>query len=404
MEWNFDNVKYNGKDLDRVQVDGVTVWEKAKPKFYDYLQNDGNAYIDCEMLGRYNYKIHTKFSVVSAISNSNYVQTFGCYTAPQSQNFLTLLVNVQSTGTGNTRWFNRTYSKAFTSLNEVVEVWFDKNGMRGDINFDYTETPLPSILTTSANLNIFRANGSSSKGIERFYLLQIYDEENNLIRNFVPCEYKGEYGMWDKVNNKFYGNANSSGAFTVGSEIKYYDYLQTADGAYIDTEFKPNQDSRVLADILLLNSNLTAVFGTRNNSGGPSYGAFVLWNSPALYYQYGNVTYSTYKLSDAIVNEHITIDLNKNVGILNNNSPVTCNTATFQTNYPFLIGNIHTASGIDPRPTPMKVYSFKIYDNDTLVRDYKPCLYNNQAGLWDSVECKFYGNANNTGTLTVGND
>ena len=50
------------------------------------------------------------------------------------------------------------------------------------------------------------------------------------------------------------------------------------------------------------------------------------------------------------------------------------------------------------------LYYCRIYDNGVLVRDYKPCLYNGEAGLWDSVEGKFYGNANNTGTLTVGND
>lgn len=50
------------------------------------------------------------------------------------------------------------------------------------------------------------------------------------------------------------------------------------------------------------------------------------------------------------------------------------------------------------------LYSFKIYENDVLVRDFKPCTYNGVAGLWDMVESKFYGNSNSVGTLTASND
>lgn len=50
-----------------------------------------------------------------------------------------------------------------------------------------------------------------------------------------------------------------------------------------------------------------------------------------------------------------------------------------------------------------KIYYFKFYENNELVRDYIP-VYNtitNSAGLYDKVEGKFYGNSG-TGTFTEG--
>lgn len=49
-----------------------------------------------------------------------------------------------------------------------------------------------------------------------------------------------------------------------------------------------------------------------------------------------------------------------------------------------------------------KVYSAKIYDNGTLVRDFVPCINaDNAVGLYDLVNGQFYGNSG-TGTFTAG--
>ena len=71
--------------------------------------------------------------------------------------------------------------------------------------------------------------GGGDETVE-YFSFKIY-EEDNLVMNFVPCTLtqnipaeqswdgqthsSGENGFWDKVGGKFYGNANSSGSFTV---------------------------------------------------------------------------------------------------------------------------------------------------------------------------------------------
>ena len=358
-------------------------------ELYDYIESSGTQYIHIPNNSS-TIKVKLNFSLTQRNTTQDTIMSLNGnqYYWQQSS--------------GNLRVWNSNGSAGSTNYTVNTRVW-----VTGEITSTNTTIQVNSNTVGSTNkvadgtgIYLFTYKTVNYSASARMYTCQIL--ENNIItHNLLPCTYFGEPGMWDTVTKQFYKN-QGTGQFILGNKIilREYEYLQSDQGAYIDTGFKPNQDSRVLANILLLNRNLTAVFGTRNNSAWP-HGAFVLWNGPSLYYQYGDVVYSTYKLSDPIVNEPITIDLNKNVGTVNN-SPVTCNTATFQTNYPFLIGNIHTASDIDPRPTPMKVYSFKMYDNGILIRDFKPCLYNGEAGLWDSVECKFYGNANSSGTFTLG--
>lgn len=53
----------------------------------------------------------------------------------------------------------------------------------------------------------------------------------------------------------------------------------------------------------------------------------------------------------------------------------------------------------------MKLYSFKIYDNGTLIRDFIPCyrVADNEVGLYDIVNNQFYTNQG-TGSFTKGPD
>ena len=50
----------------------------------------------------------------------------------------------------------------------------------------------------------------------KLYSMKIYDNDGNLVRNFVPCRNSyGEVGLYDWVTNQFYGNAGS-GEFKFG--------------------------------------------------------------------------------------------------------------------------------------------------------------------------------------------
>lgn len=75
-------------------------------------------------------------------------------------------------------------------------------------------------LTTGLNIFLFTANNNGSPltscaGV-RLHSVKIYVDSTytNLAFDGQPCLYNGEYGLWDKKTNTFFGNAAGSGAFT----------------------------------------------------------------------------------------------------------------------------------------------------------------------------------------------
>lgn len=57
---------------------------------------------------------------------------------------------------------------------------------------------------------------SRCKSGTRVYYCKIYSDESyeTLVFDGLPCYFDGEYGLWDRVTNTFFGNVAGSGAFT----------------------------------------------------------------------------------------------------------------------------------------------------------------------------------------------
>lgn len=75
---------------------------------------------------------------------------------------------------------------------------------------------------TPVNISVFALNRSGhiiEYGSINLYSLQMY-LNNTIARDFVPCirDSDGTVGMYDLVEQKFYGNAGS-GSFTAGPEV-----------------------------------------------------------------------------------------------------------------------------------------------------------------------------------------
>ena len=196
-------------------AENIVKYSDIYPVFYDWCKNDDrNAYINIISVGKYNWRIHTKVNI-SAYHTNNSIQILGSYIA-NSDRSITLLLNKPNTKS-YTRWFNTLTTEAEAVLNQDYNIWFDKFGLSGDINVQYENVTPPSNLS-SGYVYVFRANGSGTLGLFKIYFLEIYDGDGNLILNLKPCYYQGEAGLWDCVNNVFYGNANNTGTLTVGND------------------------------------------------------------------------------------------------------------------------------------------------------------------------------------------
>lgn len=176
------------------------------------------------------------------------------------------------------------------------------------------------------------------------------------------------------------------------------EYIESTGKQYIDTGFKPNNNTRVLAKVKLLNNKASKwAFGARLTN---TTKMFTFTASKAGYYttDYGD-TKEAYDSTLAFTSAFV-IDKNKNVTTLNGENIKTNKEATFNCPVNLVLFGVNTNGTVMAGAAAANYY--KIYDNDLLVRDFIPCRDPSGAvGLYDLVNGQFYANAG-TGTFTAG--
>ena len=239
----------------------------------------------------------------------------------------------------------------------------------------------------------------------KLYSCQIYDN-GTLVRDFVPCQKPdGTIGLWDDVNSLFYGNAGT-GTFTAGpvlaiaanaSEITKLEYIESSGTQYINTGFKPNNNTRVVMDLLYTGSeSISNEFGAWNSSNNASFICLTTGKNN-LYPFYGN----TSKQVSANRTVRHTVDMDKNVVKMNGTTMITFNRMSFHCTYPMFLCCFNNA-GATENMTSMRIYSCQIYDNGTLIRDYIAAkLSDGTIGLYDKLHGLLYTNVG-TGTFIAG--
>ena len=180
-------------------------------------------------------------------------------------------------------------------------------------------------------------------------------------------------------------------------------YFDAPKGAYIDTGFKPDSNTRVVMDV--------------DVQGGGEYwfGAWnVAWNNGAFAVgNDGNEVYIGYGSGSScggtgngsrVTNGRHTIDFDK--GVFKVDGTVhTTRTGTFgQLNYNLYLFAQNRSGSAIPRGDQgtIRCYSCKIYDDGTLVRDFVPTDAPD-VGFRDTVSGQFFGNSGSGTMLFTGN-
>ena len=208
-------------------------------------------------------------------------------------------------------------------------------------------------------------------------------------------EYEWNGSSWVNL-----GEVSGSSRVPIGyTEVEY---VQNTGTSYFDTNFKPNTNTRILTEMQAVSSaNYPRLFGA---------GA---WNAAAginLVYQpdggsnnlhinwYGRTSWSYYTSFTFDYDKH-TYDLNKN-SLYRDETLV--GSTSYTTSYQSTdnLGVFTYISGGRPSSSSYwgqehfkgKMYSFKVYDNGTLVRDLVPCIKDsdNTVGAYDIVNDVFY--------------
>lgn len=176
------------------------------------------------------------------------------------------------------------------------------------------------------------------------------------------------------------------------------EYVQSDGGAHwIDTGFKPNQNTGIIAKFQLLSStaNQTPIYA-RTSMNVAAFGVFIDANSKWVA-DYGTKRFTWTTSAQSLIN----LNFNKNVVNFNDES-YTFDAQTFQSNSNLTIFGRNTGGTVQ-YTAKMKLYSCEIYDNGTLIRNFIPCKNSSSVvGLYDIVNNKFYTNVGTGGVFTAG--
>ena len=176
-------------------------------------------------------------------------------------------------------------------------------------------------------------------------------------------------------------------------------YIQSSGTQYIDTGFKHNQNTRVVMHVKPVSITANAwAFEGRTAVDKNKKGVFFYFSSGSLWnadYYDGSGRKSFSGISSTA---DLNIDYDKNTCTINGLS-VNFTAKTFQSTFNLTLLACNTGGTVAGHLSA-KLYSCQIYDNGTLVRDFKSCINaSGDVGLFDMVNQQFYGNAG-TGVFT----
>lgn len=324
----------------------------------EYLESDGTQFIDTGFKPNQDTRVICDYLVDTKPSTSRAV--YGC--TDGSKYYGVFLAASDFTNV----WYNTAnkYDKS------VAGRWLiDQNKNVATINGD-TLTWSAATFQFEYSLFLFACNGPNVTyvGASRIYSFKIYDN-GVLIRDFIPCTNPdGISGLWDSVNNVFYK--------MLPAGYTKLDFIESDGTTYIDTGFKPNNNTRV-------------VFEGYNNSTSPGW-IFGAWKAAndnmfcASAIRTYNICYGTEIWKNATMPVGpISIDINKNAYTYNGVSG-TLSEQTFSCDYSMYLFHINAAGTVSTGSFNGRIYSVKIYDNGTLVRDFIPAMNaSGEAGLYD---------------------
>ena len=243
----------------------------------DYIESTGAQYINTGLVGKPGYTIETNLSF-SALSTGDYQYFAGyAYTGSADRTYYIRLNNVSD-------HLGFTYGAQVINKIFVPEanVFYDiKSSMKASKQEFYVdgellnasgysaleydeENPVYIYMFTSQYIN--KTNGPTQA---RCKYAKWYDENDNLIRHFIPCYRKsdGEIGMFDLVENKFYTNQGTE-PFLRGpekmlpSDYQQLEYIESNGNQYIDTGFIPTRTTKI-EDVVshMVSSSTATLFG-----------------------------------------------------------------------------------------------------------------------------------------------
>lgn len=179
------------------------------------------------------------------------------------------------------------------------------------------------------------------------------------------------------------------------TNVNYLEYIETDGTQYIDTGFKPNNDTTILSEFDIINTSCH-VFGARNSYLSKAFALFWLSES-SLSVQMGDQTYPGGTFTMAGRHE---VEMTSTTLTIDDVITATYNPLQFQCEQNAWLMSCYGSSASEYAKG--KLYHAALYDGPTMIRDYYPSKDpDGVACLYDQVNREYVYNAG-TGLFVAG--
>lgn len=379
-----------------------------------YLESTGTQWIDSGVTLSNRLAVETVFQTTSVDRQMLFGD--GTYYNNNQRFYLDIINNNfrLARGTGYvefTRADTNKHTLRFAS--DTPTVMWDGNPITVGGSFSGTSTDSTVKIFASSPIN------PNQLGHVKYYSFKMY-KNDELVRDFVPVlDYDGIPCMLDRVEGRLYYN-QGTGEYIAGPEIlpdEYVEleYLQSSGTQYIDTGVVGNLNTEyeiTVKNNSSITSGVYAIFGSRTSATENIITTVCANPLHSILNDFGDTTTTRqmptrtsaemlhrYKITNGKSQRTLT-DLD--TGWTDTVTTTYSGSLTTPTN--LYIGYAGSISGIsDIANLQGNIYGCKIWNNDTLIRDFVPArrLSDNVLGMYDIVSQQFFTNAG-TGEFIAG--
>ena len=175
--------------------------------------------------------------------------------------------------------------------------------------------------------------------------------------------------------------------------MKYLEWIEGTGDQYIDTLFTPNQNSCIELEFsytTAISSN-NALFGVRKATSENNFSIMHPYGYPLSFYSCNAYYNST--LNPPVLNRKYKVKLDRNKVYIDDTLVHTFSLVNFTCPYTALLWGMKNNADSRGFSGKFRMYSCKIWDDGTLVREYAPAKDNNNVVcLYDEVSQTFYYN------------
>ena len=400
----------------------LPLFAEQPDKWVTYVESTGSQWVDTCITGRPNTKIEAKVEWITTNDSafvacglySNNTRFYMCYCEngngnmiiSQRTNTKVLLSNGWETRWEKNRVYN--YAAAFSATNSAGK-------STGTVTVDGISGWSTTFtgLNTGRNLYVFANNSADGtvggRSKTRCYGLKIYQGPEDggdmvLVRDFQPCMKDGHAGLYDDVTKRiFYSISGTDLVCDENSEVpdEFIEYVESqgsdalADGqkpAFVDTGIIGRSGTKVSGEFAILKSEDNSILDSRK--GDNRFYMLHSYNSKmtcgygkhkdnSMTLTLGKKYWVETELNAGNQIQKIEVD-----GVTNTVYSASDSTA-IDTGYSLYLFAINK----DGQPdwySKARCYGFEIWQDGQKVRDFKPCLKNGVAGLYDDVSKRIF--------------